>query len=470
MVKNFFDKIANRTRIGFLAAFVLLVISYILTYISTKRVIIQDHWINHTNEVIHNLDNLIGNTIKAESAFRGYLITKNGDFLDNFAQSEIDTYNSFRLLKGLTKDNVEQQDNLDSLHDLIDKKFISMRENINEFSKGLINPAFPLLIPTESNSYQKQLEEYVHNMQATEKTLWDQRSKKVSQYSDFIRLLNIISIVVAILLTLFSIIVYNKEYKAKKEADKQAALFREQLQHRVQQLADLNEELIDLRSLEKYAVTGRIARTMAHEVRNPLTNINLATEQLLAELEPNENTELLFKMISRNSERINQLVSDLLNTTRVADLSFTQAYVNDLINESLELAKDRIELNRIKVVKKYGRDIPKIQVDVSKIKIAFLNIIVNAIEAMPAEGILEIETLIKNNRCVIKISDNGSGMSKEQVGRLFEPYFTTKEKGNGLGLANSQNIILAHNGNISAESTSGAGTTFTITLRLPKNN
>jgi signal transduction histidine kinase len=118
------------------------------------------------------------------------------------------------------------------------------------------------------------------------------------------------------------------------------------------------------------------------------------------------------------------------------------------------------------VVKKFASDVPKISVDVSKMNIAFLNIFVNAIEAMKTGGVLTIETLVKNNRCVIKISDNGNGMSKEQMGRLFEPYFTTKEKGNGLGLANTQNIILAHNGNISAESKLGEGTTFSIFLRF----
>jgi len=464
MVINFFDKIANRTRIGFLAAFVLLVISYILTYISTQRVIVQDYWINHTNEVIHNLDNLMGNTIKAESAFRGYIITNNKKLLDQFGQSEIDTYDSFRDLQKLTAENREQQKNLDTLHYLIDQKFIWIRKTIPDLTSGTSRNSISLEIDNAGISSTKTLENYIHKMQDSEKNLWKIRSKRVSEYSDLIRFLNIVSIIVAILLTLFSIIVYNKENRAKREADKKASEFREQLQHQVKQLAELNAELIDLRSLEKYAVTGRIARTMAHEVRNPLTNINLATEQLRSELEPSDTTELLFSMICRNSERINQLVSDLLNTTRVADLTFTKASLNKLLDESLDLAKDRIELKHIRVIKKYDLQISDIQVDVTKIKIAFLNVIVNAIEAMDTDGILQIETGKKNNRCIIKIADNGIGMTKDQVGRLFEPYFTTKEKGNGLGLANSQNIILGHNGTISAESVLGKGTTFTILL------
>ncbi len=468
MVKILFDKIANRTRIAFLIAFVLLLISYVLTYISTQKVIIQDYWINHTNEVIHNLDNIRAYFIKGESSFRGFLITGNKNLLDEFGQSELDTYNTFRTLKALTKDNAGQEKNLDTLHNMIDQKFLLIRKAIPNVSNLQSNKAELMARGNEGIAATKNLENYIYKMQVWEKTLWQERSNKVSEYSDLIRMLNFISIIVSILLTLFAIVVFNKENKAKKEADRKAAEYREQLQHRIEQLAELNTELIELRSLEKYAVTGRIARTMAHEVRNPLTNINLAVEQLRSEMEPTDSTDLLFNMVTRNSERINQLVSDLLNTTRVAELSFSETSINDILDQSLEMAHDRIELNHIKVVKNYSYSICKISVDAPKIKIAFLNIIVNAIEAMDHHGVLRIETEAKNDRCIIKISDNGRGMTREEVGRLFEPYFTTKEKGNGLGLANSQNIILAHNGSINAESHPGKGTTFTITLHFAK--
>ncbi|WP_374951667.1 ATP-binding protein, partial [Mucilaginibacter sp.] len=104
-----------------------------------------------------------------------------------------------------------------------------------------------------------------------------------------------------------------------------------------------------------------------------------------------------------------------------------------------------------------------------KIKIAFLNIIVNAIEAMePGKGVLTIITKGENDRCVIELADNGSGMDRESLGRLFEPYFTSKPKGNGLGLTNTQNIILNHKGTIQADSEKGKGTTFTIALNFAK--
>ncbi len=465
MVKNFFDKIANRTRIGFLAAFFLLLVSYILTFISTQKVISQDYWINHTNEVLHNLDNVLSSITGSESALRGYLITNDKNLLTIYGQSEIDTYNTLRVLTTLRVDTSQRKD-MDTLRDLIDERFVWIRKIIADFESSNKIPASVLLENNEEVVMMKNIKEYVRKMQASEKELWVTRSESASRYSDLIRVFNITSIIIAILLTLYSFIVFNKENKAKRDASRKAYEFRDQLENRVKQLAELNTELIELRSLEKYSVTGRIARTIAHEVRNPLTNINLATEQLRSEFDPTDSSEMLFNMITRNSDRINALVSDLLNATRVSELKFAQTSINEILDQSLDLARDRIELNQIMVVRNYDPEICKISADIEKIKIAFLNIIVNAIEAMDAGGILRVSTEDFNNRCVAKITDNGKGMSKADLGKLFEAYFTTKEKGNGLGLANSQNIILGHGGSITAESEPGKGTTFTITFNF----
>lgn len=311
------------------------------------------------------------------------------------------------------------------------------------------------------------VENFVHKIQNEERKLGASRYGRVTRYSDTIKIFNIISLIMAILLTFYSILTFNKENKAKREASQKATAFREQLQMRVNELAALNLELIELRNMEKFAVTGRISRTIAHEVRNPLTNINLATEQLRSEIPPDEDVSLLFDMISRNSNRINQLISDLLNSTRTTELNFIKCSINDLLDSSLELAQDRIQLKQIKVIKNYQADICQVLADPEKIKIAFLNVIVNAIEAMDEYGTLEISTETKNKRCITTIRDNGKGMSKADVGRLFEPYFTTKEKGTGLGLTNTQNIVLSHNAHISATSEPGTGTIFTISFDLP---
>jgi len=463
MVKKYLDKMANRTRIGFFAAFVLLLIPSFLTFISTSKVVRQDSSMYQINEISHKL---LGSVIKAESAFRGYIITGNKKLFDEYLQDEKDTYSNFGDLKSLIGAHKQQQKNIDTLHQLIDKKFSGIGKIIASFSsRNRISPE--LFVGDDRGiTVSKDLENFVYKMQSSEKELWDDRSREVKEYSNLIRLFNVLSIIIAVLLTLYSTVVYSKENKAKKEAAAKAAEFSDQLQNRVEQLAELNTELLELRRQEKYAVTGRIARTIAHEVRNPLTNINLSIEQLRSEVEPTNTTDMLFNMVARNSDRINQLVSDLLNSTRVAELIYKNSFINDILDDSLELARDRIQLDHIKVIKEYDTEMNPIPVDREKIKIVFLNIIVNAIEAMEPYGTLKISSGIINNRSVVKIRDNGRGMTKPEVDRLFEPYFTTKEKGNGLGLANSQNIVLAHNGSISAESEPGAGSTFTVTLPI----
>jgi signal transduction histidine kinase len=173
----------------------------------------------------------------------------------------------------------------------------------------------------------------------------------------------------------------------------------------------------------------------------------------------------MLEMISRNSIRINQLITDLLNSTKFTELVYKKISVNQLLDETLELARDRIVLSNITVVKNYDGSICDIAVDVERIKIAFLNIIVNAIEAMePGKGVLQLRTTSKEDKCVVTITDNGPGIDAETQSKLFEPYYTTKSKGTGLGLTNTQNIILNHNGHIVLESEKGKGTSFTITL------
>jgi signal transduction histidine kinase len=130
------------------------------------------------------------------------------------------------------------------------------------------------------------------------------------------------------------------------------------------------------------------------------------------------------------------------------------------------MAEDRIELNHISIKKEYGTDI-MINVDREKMKIAFLNIIINAIEAMePDKGVLKVSTHSDGKTCIINISDNGIGMDENSLSKLFEPYFTNKPNGNGLGLANTQNIIFNHKGTISVTSTLGQGTSFLIRLMV----
>ena len=464
MIKNIVDRIADRTRWGYLLAFILLLISYIISYVSAQNLIKQSKLVNHSNEVIHSLDNIIAYITQSESANRGYLVTGRNDFVAKYNVSRHNADSTFNNTKQLLNDNPSQEKKMDSLRYFINDKFMwidnifSIYDSTHSINNRLLNTRGEGIIKMNK------IEEFAHHIQAEEKKLWVQRNGEVSGYSTVIKAFNIISLIVAVMLTIYSIITFTKENRAKREASMEASLYHDQLEIRVNELASLNLELIELRNIEKFAATGRISRTIAHEVRNPLTNINLAAEQLKNEIAVNDDTDMLFQMITRNSNRINQLISDLLNATRTSELSFIRSSINDVLDSSLEYALDRIDLKHISVTKNYDKNICPVLVDKEKIKIAFLNIIVNAIEAMDEMGSLNISTKAFNDRCIVKISDNGKGLSKEDASRLFEPYFTTKQKGTGLGLTNTQNIILAHHGKINFETELYKGTTFTITF------
>lgn len=229
--------------------------------------------------------------------------------------------------------------------------------------------------------------------------------------------------------------------------------------------AKVEEELY----LKKFSSTGRIARLLAHEVKNPLTTIVLSADQLNLELpeEVKKESGDLIDVIRRNCDRINHLVTQLLDSTRFSELKTQNYSINLLLNEALEHVLDRIDLNGIKIEKHYQENICEINVDCEKVKFALLNLLVNAIEAMEEDkGILILKTYVKGNQCRIEIRDNGVGIPKENLERLFEPFFTNKPTGTGLGLTNTQNIILSHGGSIRVKSEEGKGTNFIITFNL----
>jgi signal transduction histidine kinase len=309
-------------------------------------------------------------------------------------------------------------------------------------------------------------------MGAYEKELLAEREQKMKKTTSAITIITIISLTIVLSLLFFGFITYMQVSRQRKKAEQDILEYQRELNKRIADLDEANAELIKMRGQEKFAVTGRIARTIGHEVRNPLTNILLATDQLKLEIDHAERDKnYLFEMIERNSARINQLISDLLDSTKFSELNYEKITVNDLLTETVDQAADRIELSNIKLLQdtREGGNCP-VSVDKSKMKIALLNIITNAIEAMHGrEGSeLIITTAAGPDRCEIRIEDNGPGMDDETLSKLFEAYYTTKIKGNGLGLTNTQNIILNHKGDIVVESEKGKGTRFRIFLN--KNN
>lgn len=219
----------------------------------------------------------------------------------------------------------------------------------------------------------------------------------------------------------------------------------------------------DLMIAEKLAVTGRLARTLAHEVRNPLTNINLSVEQLEEEVK-SEELATYFEIIKRNSKRINELVTQLMENSRPTEIVVGKVSLHSMLNKTITLAHDRAALKNIKIESKFCPDV-EFEADEEKIIVALLNILINAIEAVePETGVITISAACEEKKCIITIEDNGSGMTQEELSGIFEPYFTGKSNGMGLGLANTHRIISIHKGNIEVNSELNKGSRFQIIL------
>ena len=221
----------------------------------------------------------------------------------------------------------------------------------------------------------------------------------------------------------------------------------------------------DLLIAEKLSMSGKIVRSIAHEVRNPLTNLHLALEQLHDEL-PNEDAHFYVNIIKRNAGRIGQLITDMLNTSKPKELNLTHQSVNVILNKACDLVADRIKLQEMRLEQDYCKELDAIMLDEELLKTAFLNIIINAIEAMEAQkGVLKIRTYTESDKVIVWIEDNGSGMSKDTQNKLFDPFYTEKKDGMGLGLTSAQNIIQSHNGSIELDSETGRGTIFKIAFK-----
>ncbi|HTI89356.1 MAG TPA: ATP-binding protein [Puia sp.] len=216
--------------------------------------------------------------------------------------------------------------------------------------------------------------------------------------------------------------------------------------------------------IEKLRGTATLLRTLAHEVRNPLTNINLSVEQLKPEC-LSEDANIYLDIIARNCGRIDSLISELLDLSRPAEISLQRTDLQDIINSTLAAASDRIALKNIRLDLAYPGQPAFVMADREKLKIAFLNILINAVEAVPAQsGVITISIRDESPNFRVFINDNGGGIPEENISRIFEPYFTSKTNGFGLGLAATWNILQSHRAGIDVNSQLGEGTSFMLTF------
>jgi len=219
---------------------------------------------------------------------------------------------------------------------------------------------------------------------------------------------------------------------------------------------------------EKLASIGRLAATIAHEIRNPLTSVKLNIQKVAEDARLDETEREHIGLSMEGIGQIEKFIKELLNYTRVADLSLERFPLEQVFEESFKMLKDSLVRKGIRLERDFAPGLPAVLVDGDKMRQVFLNILRNAEEALEAGGRIDVAmdmAVERGQRKVrVRISDDGPGIPDKDRDNIFEPFFTTKPSGFGLGLANARKIVEQHNGSVKLARKRGRGTSFVILI------
>jgi PAS domain S-box-containing protein len=223
-----------------------------------------------------------------------------------------------------------------------------------------------------------------------------------------------------------------------------------------------------LQQSDKLSSIGLLAAGVAHEVNTPLAGISSYSQMLMQQIPDNDPRRQLLEKIHRQTSRASSIVNNLLNFSRVTEARYAPVDLNRVIDDTIQLLEAQLRNTEIEVVRRYADELPPAVGDGPKLQQVLMNLILNARDAMPQGGRLEISTEADEDSVVIEVRDTGLGIAPEHLAKIYDPFFTTKQigKGTGLGLAVSYGIISDHGGHIDVESNLGEGTRFQITLPL----
>jgi PAS domain S-box-containing protein len=250
--------------------------------------------------------------------------------------------------------------------------------------------------------------------------------------------------------------ILNTILSVSKEKDGNGRVYFQGVIHDITVLKNAGKASIQTAKLK---ATERLVRTLAHEVRNPLNNIILSLDQF--EPQKYEEEKVYIDIIDRNSKRINTLISELLNASRPPVIALQEVSLQSILEKSIGSAMDRIVLKKIDLQQDYCQNDALIMADPDKLSIAFLNIIINGVEAAPAnDALLQVQLRDERDSYIVSITDNGYGINDENLSQLFEPYYTTKAGGMGLGLSSALSIFESHRAVVEVKSAINSGTSF----------
>jgi two-component system sensor histidine kinase PilS (NtrC family) len=234
-----------------------------------------------------------------------------------------------------------------------------------------------------------------------------------------------------------------------------------------QDLSSIKRMEQQVRQADRLATIGRLSANIAHEIRNPLASLSGAIEALVRELPADPGRERLVEIVLRESERLNRIIGDFLEYARPAPMASHAVDLADLLEEVVLLVEHRSMPAELKVIREYGEKLPA-RVDPQQVRQAIWNLCINAVQAMPEGGELRVGGRVVPGggppRLQLWISDTGQGIAETDLPQIFEPFFSTKAEGSGIGLALVYRVVQDHGGQIEVRSQLGAGTSFMLIL------
>ncbi|MBS3901599.1 MAG: PAS domain-containing protein [Dethiobacter sp.] len=225
----------------------------------------------------------------------------------------------------------------------------------------------------------------------------------------------------------------------------------------------------ELLQMEKFSLVAELAAGIAHEIRNPITTLRGFLQILSKEFRHETKGAEYCAMMIEEIDRANSILKEFLLLTKPTAPKVREVDLHVVLEEIFLLIESKSLLENVEISKCYAKKLPLVKVDPAHMKQVFLNLATNAIQAMPDGGRLTISTSEEKGKAVVRFSDTGFGMEESQLKKIFDPFFSTKEQGTGLGLTVSYRLIEAHNGKLYAESTPGRGSVFTLELPVFRN-
>jgi signal transduction histidine kinase len=217
---------------------------------------------------------------------------------------------------------------------------------------------------------------------------------------------------------------------------------------------------------DRFAAVGELATGLAHEIKNPLAGLSGALELLAEDLSRSPRQGEVVALMQHQVQRLTHTMESLLDFARPPRARLRAADVNETLEKVLFLVGQQRRAGSVEIRDELDRNLPRVLGDPSQLEQVFLNLCLNAVQAMAGRGTLGIRSFARDSRVTVEVSDSGPGIPAEVRPNIFRPFFTTKTEGNGLGLAISARIVAEHGGNIGYRCPPAGGTVFTVTLNL----